>query len=888
MAIQEPTCTSIHGYQVSFPYRPYDVQLNYMDKTIDACENGKFALLESPTGTGKTLSLLCSTLAWKEQTHYRCQIVYSSRTHSQLSNVIEELKKTRFKPRVAHIASRKMLCINHTINKYDNFLITRLCHNLRSKKQCPYGIDENLMSNSNEVLTACSDIEEYIENCANHMICPYFAAQINSEQADLILTPYTYIVDPNVRQFLPSTTLVGNVLIFDEAHNFADTCSEAYSAKIYFKRFNDAALTLMKIEPNRFSNATRNSKAKVNGNDLLSTRAILMNIFQKCDTLENTDYEYKTACESVSSSAKSVLYVKKTAEQLYAFFRDAGLTKENSRLVYSVLDLVVQKGDELQILNNEFGSMQSIMSFIDLIFPNATEAVEMFDSKFSILFTTNRTISIICFSPSIAMKKVADFLPKTMILTSGTLSPLSSLEDELEYKFPIKLECNHIVSPDNFLVAIANSGISGQRFNFTYQNRRGNNRLESELVDSVTDVFKVSPSGALLFFPSFSYMDEVSRSISSNASRVKRIYIEAKDAVKQATVLENYKRDAMKGAALLAVCRGRSSEGLDFVDDFARFVGVVGIPYPTFTDYTVELKREWLENKKPGKGLKWYTECAVRAVNQSIGRAIRHIDDYAAIVLFDERFTGLKDQLSKWMQQSIYVYDDWSTLTTEIDQFFRAKKEGFLMKRKGRSATQSQRTVTFSQSADSDDFSQSQMSQASQQESFFQLSQQSTIKKKEESKPKPLVYLKQNKKVEKSPSNNSLTELLSQRKDSERSSSNNSLSQLLSQRKSSDKPEKEKISRSKSDVVTEKPSLLTGLLTSGKKHKIESEPKPVSILKPKEKKEPSPPEEIKIVCVNCKEDKKKNLSKMHCGHYICSECKQFFKMLNMKCPICKK
>ena len=34
------------------------------------------------------------------------------------------------------------------------------------------------------------------------------------------------------------------------------------------------------------------------------------------------------------------------------------------------------------------------------------------------------------------------------------------------------------------------------------------------------------------------------------------------------------------GAILMGVCRGRISEGLDFSDDAARCVIIVGIPYP--------------------------------------------------------------------------------------------------------------------------------------------------------------------------------------------------------------------------------------------------------------------------------------------------------------------
>ena len=51
---------------VSFPYEAYPCQLEYMGKVIQALQNRQNALLESPTGTGKTLCLLCASLAWRE------------------------------------------------------------------------------------------------------------------------------------------------------------------------------------------------------------------------------------------------------------------------------------------------------------------------------------------------------------------------------------------------------------------------------------------------------------------------------------------------------------------------------------------------------------------------------------------------------------------------------------------------------------------------------------------------------------------------------------------------------------------------------------------------------------------------------------------------------
>ena len=61
----------IGGVQVEFPFRPYGSQLEFMDRVISTLDRAQreghcHALLESPTGTGKSLSLLCSSLAWQK------------------------------------------------------------------------------------------------------------------------------------------------------------------------------------------------------------------------------------------------------------------------------------------------------------------------------------------------------------------------------------------------------------------------------------------------------------------------------------------------------------------------------------------------------------------------------------------------------------------------------------------------------------------------------------------------------------------------------------------------------------------------------------------------------------------------------------------------------
>jgi Rad3-related DNA helicase len=56
----------IRGCDVRFPHKPYPSQIAMMDKTIQALKNSQNVLLELPTGSGKSLSLLCAAAAWHQ------------------------------------------------------------------------------------------------------------------------------------------------------------------------------------------------------------------------------------------------------------------------------------------------------------------------------------------------------------------------------------------------------------------------------------------------------------------------------------------------------------------------------------------------------------------------------------------------------------------------------------------------------------------------------------------------------------------------------------------------------------------------------------------------------------------------------------------------------
>ncbi|KKY21951.1 putative imidazole glycerol phosphate synthase hishf [Diplodia seriata] len=100
-----------------------------------------------------------------------------------------------------------------------------------------------------------------------------------------------------------------------------------------------------------------------------------------------------------------------------------------------------------------------------------------------------------------------------------------------------------------------------------------------------------------------------------------------------------------RGALLLAVVGGTLSEGINFSDALGRGVGVVGLPFPPAqsAEWKARMGHVARKARENGKGdgkqaaREYYENACMRAVNQCVGRAIRHRGDYAAILLVDGR-----------------------------------------------------------------------------------------------------------------------------------------------------------------------------------------------------------------------------------------------------------
>lgn len=57
-----------------------------------------------------------------------------------------------------------------------------------------------------------------------------------------------------------------------------------------------------------------------------------------------------------------------------------------------------------------------------------------------------------------------------------------------------------------------------------------------------------------------------------------------------------YPQDGRNGAIISLVCRGKLSQGINFSDDLARVVFMIGIPFLPSTDAKIQAKVKYRDN----------------------------------------------------------------------------------------------------------------------------------------------------------------------------------------------------------------------------------------------------------------------------------------------------
>ncbi|GAB68609.1 DNA repair helicase, partial [Plasmodium cynomolgi strain B] len=794
---------TINDVEVYFPYELYDCQYNYMLSVLNALKKKENAILESPTGTGKTLCLLCASISYlvdvmekkgafseninitenkknisfdfKENENSKGspakvappsdfpKIIYASRTHSQLKQVIKELKNVyfiknneKYKLLTTILGSRDQLCVHNINYNYKGTMLNNMCKRTRKNGECMYHNGLKYLYKLKHLFTTPMDVETLSEigkgNSVGQNIhfCPFYATREIQNECHVILLPYNYLFEESTRKIL-KLNLENSIIIIDEGHNIETVAEEAVSFKIRDSELNlflegiKATLTVL----DKVNDVDKETKDKVNVDQLFILNRSITALISWLDNerLEKNEknkvkekhktYEGKQIFDIFEKNNINITkdnfenfhtLLSSMVELLNRYINDfkisqmdvKNITKyistiDNIRKSFSILfsDIVRNCIEYFQLYINEEKVAYSECGDVNKVYDNmkkfAKNKTKIVYDKYN--YTMSKNISLLCFSATASLCGIIKEKVNSVIVTSGTLSPIEPFSKQLSgnyFSFKHILENDHVIKSHQLFVGCM-THYNNQILLSTYENRSNDNYMKA-LGNCIFDLIICIPYGVLIFFSSYSSMTETVNAwkkfkIFEKINSYKTIFVEPNKAAELKDILDQYEniiKKKRKGAILMGVCRGKISEGIDFKDDCCRGVIICGLPYGNVYDSKIIFKKEFLDNFKYessgndmiggangggvqsnnttlsniSKGNKWYNEEAMRSINQSIGRVIRHKNDYGSIFFLDSRFSNNQriKEISKWVRTHFRIYRDIEQIQSDIDKFFELFK----------------------------------------------------------------------------------------------------------------------------------------------------------------------------------------------------------------------
>ncbi|XP_017055079.1 ATP-dependent DNA helicase DDX11 [Drosophila ficusphila] len=810
-----------------FPYAPYEIQEQLMQELFQVLEKGQVGIFESPTGTGKSLTLTCGSLTWlarheelvraemlarireveqelanlekegeqtkdwfgsqgrsrmqreelrdlqhlqqlldkqeeqlaqikkqakihkkqrKEQLirqdelekdqdpasdvdsehetedmpeealgdHYRpVQIFFCSRTHSQLSQIVSELRKTSFNQSVRCISlgSRQQLCCNPQVRSLKNVgLMNERCLEMATQKDQPNPTKKSrltMKANGRCSFKAAALVDSLrdlalsepldIEELANEGIacggCSYYASRSALKQAQLILLPYQLLLHKSARQQL-GINLKGSIVLVDEAHNLLECLAQLHGAEInrqqlerakvevsaykdhFQKRFSTS--NLLKINQIIFivrrllKSLDQGEESQSKSSRMLRTYELTaegdffnINLSELLDFCARTRFARKVQGHAAKmqrapqpnenqpplSSARSLILKRLANEQ-----KQKEIIKQGKRKLGDIEDKVEEPAKIIPLKETP-SPIRPLLAFLETLTSNAEDGRILLDPK-------EGTIKYLLLDPA---EQFSDILSeaRAIVIAGGTMQPTQELKEQLFASCQERLVerfYRHVVPDEAVLPFVVSNGPKGALLHFNFA-QRSSPEMMQELSMVLQNLCQVVPGGVICFLPSYEYLEKVYNHLELSGtheriSRRKTVFREVAGSAEQ--LLEKYalaiKEPRSGGALLLSVVGGKLSEGLNFADDLGRAVLVVGLPYPNRQSPELQQRMRHLDEKLgPGSGNEFYENLCMKAVNQCIGRAVRHIKDYACIYLLDERFANARIQrkLPEWISRHI-------------------------------------------------------------------------------------------------------------------------------------------------------------------------------------------------------------------------------------------
>lgn len=522
----------------------------------------------------------------------------------------------------------------------------------------------------------------------------------------MVTLPYPLLLQKSAREAL-GLSLKNHVVIIDEAHNLMDAIAGIYSVSVTLEQVQRARAQLT-----AYLQKFRNKLKGKNRMYVAQTVRILDSIVVYLEATGKKAGTVDGLADMVSIMAG------RGVDQINLFKLDAYL--KESKLARKVdgytayVDLTgnndateaVKKTADKGVRQN-VPVLMHVQSFL-LSLMNPSAEGRFFYSKED---ESNVTLRYLLLDPTFHFKDIVEEA-RAVILAGGTMSPMSDYRQHLlPYLEPSKistLSCGHVIPPSNlFAIPVAQS-VSGIDFDFTFENRN----KEKTIIDlgvSIHQIVRHVPDGVVVFFPSYAYLDTCmvawkrfsapnsTSTVWDNLTKAKPVFVEQrsqKQTTAQATtsreaiadsVLGAYSASVAKGhgALLFAVVGGTLSEGINFSDALGRGVVVVGLPFPNPHSAEWKAKMQYIAAKESriggdGKAAArdFFENSCMRAVNQCVGRAIRHKGDYAAILLLDRRYgtKRIQDKLPGWIKSSLTDALGVKVIEKELNDFFQAKQ----------------------------------------------------------------------------------------------------------------------------------------------------------------------------------------------------------------------
>ncbi|XP_063893350.1 ATP-dependent DNA helicase DDX11 [Helicoverpa armigera] len=671
------------------------------------------------------------------------KIYISSRTHSQLSQFIGEIKRTVFAEdtRVVTLASRQHYCINSEVNKLKNVnLINERCLDMQKSKTkstsvgeegkvlkktktrsctaCPYYNQTNITRLKERMLADILDMEDLVKCGKELKACPYYASRMAMDDAEVVLISHAGIVSSGARSGI-SLKLQNNILILDEAHGLTAALENAHSAPVTVKQLSSVK-TFLQFYINKY-------RARLSSKNLLTLNQISfvvgkllgmikpkatekkqdettiftledfvikaeidhMNLRPLVEFCRNTrlapklhGFSMRYSQQALEEEMKKSTVSKKSSFEMFM----SNIAKKKDGEKVAVVPEVKQNVTPVQVpTETSAGSgLYAILDFLEMLC-DRSENGRVFAHRDS-------GLKYLLLNPA---EHFADVVKecRSVIVAGGTMEPISEFQALLTSNSRTDdtvniVRCEHVVPSDNVLGVCLSKGPTNVSLNFSYENRMSNELL-SEIGRILRNISSIVPGGVVCFLPSYSYEQTVYDHLKNNKvleaiTKKKSLFREPKSASDVDQVLNKFaaavkcKDGDLNGALLLSVVGGKLSEGLNFSDDLGRCVMVVGMPYPNVKSPELQEKMSYL-NKAAGGGAGsiYYENLCMKAVNQCIGRAVRHANDYACVLLVDERYSRPQTMaaLPSFVQKSLISNCNFGTTIGSVAKFFARHKE---------------------------------------------------------------------------------------------------------------------------------------------------------------------------------------------------------------------